>query len=166
MSIKTPNREHTERDNQDPRAAEQTGGHQEPVIIEQKGGQQDPGAADQSSAGQVPNTTAREKPATKDTPNTPAVRVEVIANRSVQEDFFERLRKRDIGTHYTLFPEVQGAGDAGPRRGDHIWPEENFVYVAYVSAEDARGIKEEVEALKAFFQDEGIRFFAVSAMAI
>lgn len=99
-------------------------------------------------------------------PTVPTIRVEVIANRSVQEDFFERLRKRGIGTHYTLFPEVHGAGDAGPRRGDHIWPEENFVYVAYVTEEEARGIKEEVDALKSFFRDEGIRFFAVSAVAL
>ena len=56
----------------------------------------------------------------------PTICVEVIANRSIQEDFHERLRKRGIGAHYTLFPEVQGTGYAGPRRGDHIWPEENF----------------------------------------
>jgi len=95
---------------------------------------------------------------------TPEVRVEVVANRSVQEDLFERLSKREVGARYTLFPEVHGAGLAGPRRGDHIWPEENFVYVTYVTKKEARAIREEVEALKTFFPDEGIRFFAVKAL--
>ena len=99
-------------------------------------------------------------------PSTPTVRVEVIANRSVQEDFFERLSRRGVGAHYTLFPEVQGDGAAGPRRGDHIWPEENFVYVTYVDEEEARAIKTEVEELKRFFEDEGIRFFAVQGLTL
>jgi len=89
------------------------------------------------------------------------IRVEVIANRSVQEDFFEALAKAGAGTYYTLFPEVQGAGNAGPRRGDHIWPEENFVYVAYVSIDEARAIRSVTDTLRSAFPDEGIRFFAV-----
>jgi uncharacterized protein (DUF488 family) len=89
------------------------------------------------------------------------IRVEVIANRSVQEDFFDALAEAGAGTHYTLFPEVQGAGNAGPRRGDHIWPEENFVYVAYVKVEEARAIRSVTEALGQTFPDEGIQFFAV-----
>ncbi len=101
-----------------------------------------------------------------DAAKTPTVRVEVIANRSVQEDFFERLRAAGVGTHYTLFPEVHGAGGAGLRRGDHVWPEENFVYITYVSLEDAGVLKRETEALRADFPDEGIRFFAVQGLEV
>lgn len=92
------------------------------------------------------------------------LRIEVIANRSVQEDFFELLEAAEIGGHYTLFPEVQGAGHAGPRRGDHIWPEENFVYVAYVTAEEARAIRTQVETLRSKFETEGIRMFATQGV--
>lgn len=88
------------------------------------------------------------------------IRVEVIANRSVQEDFFEKLRNAGIGSHYTLFPEVHGAGDAGPRRGDHIWPEENFVWVSYLDREDALVIRRIVDDLRERFPDEGLRLFA------
>lgn len=88
------------------------------------------------------------------------IRIEVIANRSVQEDFFESLRAAQIDAHYTLFPEVHGAGAAGPRRGDHIWPEENFVYVSYLERETAMVIKEIVDKLRKAFPDEGIRLFA------
>lgn len=105
-------------------------------------------------------------PTVVDPSATTYIRVEVIANRSVQEDLFERLRKRGVGTHYTLLPEVQGAGDAGPRRGDHIWPEENFVFISYVDMEEAQAIKDEVHKLQQVFEDEGIRFFAVQGLAI
>lgn len=89
------------------------------------------------------------------------IRIEVVGNRSIQEDFFDRLQAEQVGLHYTLFPEVQGAGFAGPRRGDHVWPEENFVYVAYTDeAEDARRIRTIVEELRGLFEEEGIRFFA------
>lgn len=89
------------------------------------------------------------------------IRMEVIGNRSIQDDFFEQLQKAEVGLHYTLFPEVHGAGFAGPRRGDHVWPEENFVYVAYTSEEEeARRVRAIVEDLKEIFADEGIRFFA------
>ncbi len=94
------------------------------------------------------------------------VRVEVIANRSIQEDFFEALSRREAGLHYTLVPEVQGVGNTGPRRGDHIWPEENFLYIAYVPPSDALVIREEVETLRSRFPDEGIRFFATRGVLI
>lgn len=95
------------------------------------------------------------------------IRMEVIGNRSVQEDFFERLRAEEVGSHYTLFPEVHGSGFAGPRRGDHVWPEENFVYVAYTDEpEEARRVRSIVEDLKKIFEDEGIRFFATQGAAL
>ncbi|MCG8480105.1 MAG: hypothetical protein MI724_13485 [Spirochaetales bacterium] len=94
------------------------------------------------------------------------VRVEVIANRSIQEDFFEALSRRGVGLHHTLISEAQGVGHAGPRRGDHIWPEENFLYIAYVSTDDARIIREETETLRRRFPDEGIRFFATRGIAV
>lgn len=94
------------------------------------------------------------------------IRVEVIANRSVEDDFFELLETASVGAHYTLFPEVQGAGHAGPRRGDHIWPEENFVYVAYVTEEEARTIRSQVETLRSRFETEGIRMFATQGVDV
>ena len=94
------------------------------------------------------------------------VRVEVIANRSIREDFFEALSRREVGLYHTLVSDVQGVGHAGPRRGDHIWPEENFLYIAYVSTGDARVIRAEVDALRERFPDEGIRFFATRGIAV
>ncbi len=92
------------------------------------------------------------------------IRVEVIANRSIQEDFFEQLRLKNVGQHFTMFSEAQGVGLSGPRQGDHIWPEENFVFVCYTSPEDAGTIRTAVEYLRGKFPNEGIRFFAVQGV--
>lgn len=94
------------------------------------------------------------------------IRVEVIGNRSIQEDFFDRLAEREVGQSHTLFPEVQGVGNSGPRQGDHVWPEENFVFFAYVEREEARAIKEIVMELKRVFEGEGMKFFATEATEV
>ena len=94
------------------------------------------------------------------------LRVEVVANRAVQEDFFEAIESRGITGHYTLWPEVQGSGDAGPRRGDHVWPEENFVFVSYLTRAEALGLREAVDAVREVFPDEGVRMFATAAVDI
>lgn len=88
------------------------------------------------------------------------IRIEVIGNRSIEEDFFELLGEKGVGMHYTLFPVAQGNGYSGTRRGDHIFPEENFVFFSWVEDEDrGRVIKDIVEELRTRFPDEGIAFF-------
>ena len=94
------------------------------------------------------------------------IRVEVVGNHSVQEDFFDRLAEREVGEHHTLLSEVQGVGSSGPRQGDHVWPEENFLYIAYLGEEEAREIRQIVSELKEVFASEGIRFFATRAVEL
>ncbi len=91
------------------------------------------------------------------------VRVEIIANRSIQEDLFEQLHAKSLAELHTLLPETQGVGLSGPRRGDHIWPEENFVLITYVDEAEARSIRDVVNELRGRFPDEGITLFAVPA---
>ncbi|MDA3941559.1 MAG: hypothetical protein PF693_20005 [Spirochaetia bacterium] len=86
-------------------------------------------------------------------------RLEIIANRSIQEDMFDAFQKADIVKHYTLYPIVMGAGNSGPRMGDHIWPEENFCLIIYCEKPEAEQIKLVISELKAFFTNEGIKIF-------
>jgi hypothetical protein len=86
-------------------------------------------------------------------------RIEIIANRSIEEDMFDLFRRRDIVKRYTKIPEVYGVGGKGPRMGDHIWPESNFVLIIYCDQQEARSIREAVEELKELFKDEGIKLF-------
>ena len=90
------------------------------------------------------------------------VRLELIANRSVEEDFFDLLTERGLANvAYTKVPVVFGSGNAGPRQGDHVWPEENFLLMMYCDEGIADRLTEVVRELKKVFPDEGIALFRV-----
>lgn len=86
-------------------------------------------------------------------------RIEIIANRSIQEDMFDAFKKADVVKHYTLIPGVLGVGKSGPRMGDHIWPEENFSLIIYCDEAEAEKIRKVISELKTFFINEGIKIF-------
>ncbi len=89
------------------------------------------------------------------------MRLEIIANHSVEEDIFEALQRKGVGSFYTRIPSVQGVGNSDPRFGDHIWPEENFLLIIYCSEEEADLIARAVAEVKERFEEEGIKLFAV-----
>ena len=89
-------------------------------------------------------------------------RIEIIANRSIQEDMLDAFKKADIVKHYTLIPVVLGVGNSGPRMGDHIWPEENFSLIIYCDEPESLKIKEVISELKSFFTNEGIKLFELA----
>lgn len=93
------------------------------------------------------------------------VRLELIANRSVEEDFFDLLAGRGMAdTAYTKVPVVFGSGRTGPRQGDHVWPEENFLLIMYCEEAIADRITDMVRDLKKIFPNEGIKLFRVAVI--
>ncbi|GHV71555.1 hypothetical protein AGMMS49928_23880 [Spirochaetia bacterium] len=88
-------------------------------------------------------------------------RIEIIANRSVEENLLEALKDEGAGKFYTKYPNVFGVGSSGPRMGDAIWPEENFAMVIWCEEEEARGIARAVAAVKKHFSDEGLKIFGL-----
>ncbi|MDR2101811.1 MAG: hypothetical protein LBP43_04505 [Treponema sp.] len=91
------------------------------------------------------------------------IRVEIIANHSVEENIFEALKNEGVGKYYTKYPNILGVGSAGPRMGDAIWPEENFALVIWCEEDEARGIERAVAAVKESFPGEGIKLFKLAA---
>ena len=89
------------------------------------------------------------------------IRVEIIANHSVEENILDALKYEGVGKYYTKFPSIFGVGTSGPRMGDAIWPEENFAMVIWCDEEEARGIQRAVEFVKNKFPDEGIKLFGM-----
>ena len=87
------------------------------------------------------------------------IRVEIVANHSVEENILEALARENAGKYYTKIPSVFGVGHSGPRMGDAIWPEENFIIVIWCDEEEARGIARAVAQVKEHFPDEGIKLF-------
>ncbi|PKL23351.1 MAG: hypothetical protein CVV47_15610 [Spirochaetae bacterium HGW-Spirochaetae-3] len=88
-------------------------------------------------------------------------RIEIIANRSVEEDLMEAFAKAGVARGYTKFPVVHGAGRSGPKVGDAIWPEENFALVVYCEADEAALIEEAVRSVKEKFPNEGVKVFSL-----
>ena len=89
------------------------------------------------------------------------IRIEIIANNSVEENILEALAKEQVGKFYTKIPNVLGVGSSGPRMGDAVWPEENFALVIWCEEEEARGIQRAIDSVKAKFTDEGIKIFGI-----
>jgi hypothetical protein len=89
------------------------------------------------------------------------IRVEIIANQSVEENILDALKDEGAGKYYTKYPVIYGVGSAGPRMGDAIWPEENFALVIWCEEEEARGISRAVGRVKERFPDEGIKLFGL-----
>jgi len=89
------------------------------------------------------------------------IRIEIIANRSVEENIFDAFSKEQVGKHYTKIPNIWGVGACGPRMGDAVWPEENFSLVIWCEEEEARGIKRAIVSVKEKFPGEGIKLFGV-----
>lgn len=88
-------------------------------------------------------------------------RVEIIANRSVEEDLMDAFSKAGVVKHYTKYPVVHGVGGSGPRMGDPVWPEENFSLICYCGEDEARRIAEVAAEVKKAFPDEGLKVFAL-----
>ncbi|GHV73401.1 hypothetical protein AGMMS49940_07030 [Spirochaetia bacterium] len=89
------------------------------------------------------------------------IRIEIIANHSVEENILEALAAEHVGQYYTRYPVAMGVGHAGPKMGDAIWPEENFVLVIWCEEAEAQGIERAVATVKASFPDEGIKLFGL-----
>jgi len=89
------------------------------------------------------------------------IRLEIIANHSVEENILEALAKEEAGKFYTKFPSILGVGSSGPRMGDSVWPEENFALVIWCEEAEARNIRDAVDSVKAKFPGEGIKLFGM-----
>ncbi len=94
---------------------------------------------------------------------TDMYRVEIIANKSVEEDISETLEAYIPNILYTIIPLAYGKGKLNRKMGTTSWPETNFVMVSYIEDDDLCKIKAVVKAIKEKFKDEGIKMFVLKA---
>ena len=90
-------------------------------------------------------------------------RIEVIANRSVQEDLILGFEGAIPDFYYSVVPLVHGRGRQRRRLGTATWPEENFLLLAYVSETAYGTAREVVGRIKEKFPKEGIKIFSTPA---
>jgi hypothetical protein len=91
-------------------------------------------------------------------------RIEIIGNRSIEDDLFDILKEKELDKVYTKIPVVMGVGSSGPRMGDHIWPEENFLLVFYLEEKQVKTIKKLLTEFKRCFPQEGIKLFEMDVV--
>jgi hypothetical protein len=89
------------------------------------------------------------------------IRIEIIANHSVEDNILEAFAEAQVAKHYTRYPSVMGIGRSGPKMGDAIWPEENFALVIWCEEDEARTIERAIAGVKERFPDEGIKLFGL-----
>ncbi|GHT50781.1 hypothetical protein FACS1894102_6480 [Spirochaetia bacterium] len=89
------------------------------------------------------------------------MRIEVIANHSVEENIFDEFKAEGVCKHYTKLNNQHGVGTSGPRMGDAVWPEENFILTVWCEEEEALGIERALKRVKARFPAEGIKMFGL-----
>ncbi|MCF0241055.1 MAG: hypothetical protein HUK25_00360 [Treponema sp.] len=92
------------------------------------------------------------------------IRVEIIANQSVEDDIKENLHGYLPDLEYTILPAVQGKGKTSSKLGDATWPEMNFLLFSYVDEETAKKVKTVIDAVINKFPNEGISLFACPAV--
>ena len=90
-------------------------------------------------------------------------RVEIISNKSVEDDITQALEEYVPNILYTKFPLVYGRVGNDRKLGNTTWPEKNFVLVSYVEDEDFPKVRSVIKAIKQKFPGEGIKLFAIKA---
>ncbi|GHU90401.1 hypothetical protein AGMMS49940_21240 [Spirochaetia bacterium] len=90
-------------------------------------------------------------------------RIEIITNRSVQEDILQGLETNIEDFSYTIIPIVHGKGKDNYRLGTSIWPEENCIIITYLDDWTVPDAEQAVMAVKTKHPGEGIKLFIVPA---
>ena len=93
-------------------------------------------------------------------------RIEIISNKSVEDDITETLEKHIPDILYTTVPLVYGKGGNDRKLGTTTWPETNFVMVSYIKDNELPVVKAVIKAVKEKFNGEGIKLFVVKAEEI
>ena len=88
-------------------------------------------------------------------------RVEIIANQSIMSDLIGIVKGVGLDKSYTLIPTAHGSGNSGPRLGDGVWPEENFMLIIYCSLELEERLSARIADLKKEYSGEGIKKYTI-----
>ncbi len=90
-------------------------------------------------------------------------RIEIIANKSVEDDITETLEQYVPGILYTTVPLAYGRGGDDRKLGTSTWPETNFLLISYIEDTSLEMAKAVIKGVKERFKGEGIKMFIVKA---
>lgn len=90
-------------------------------------------------------------------------RVELISNKSVEEDIVEALEHYIPDLQYSSIPLVYGRGGDDRKMGTATWPETNFIMISYIQDQQLETFKKVIAAIKQKFSSEGIKMFVIKS---
>lgn len=90
-------------------------------------------------------------------------RIEIIANKSVEDDITEALEQYIPNILYTTVPLVYGRGGEDRKLGTTTWPETNFLMLSYIEDSFIPTVKAVMKGVKEKFKGEGIKLFCIKA---
>jgi hypothetical protein len=88
--------------------------------------------------------------------------MELIANKSVEEEIINAFETGIHDFYYTLLPVVHGRGKTQYRLSTPTWPETNFLLISYLSDRDTETAKAVIAEIKRRFPKEGIKLFFIT----
>ncbi|MDA3850901.1 MAG: hypothetical protein PF447_06480 [Spirochaetaceae bacterium] len=89
-------------------------------------------------------------------------RLEIMVNSSLEVDVMEILEHIESKGYFTKLNNVHGTGSSGPRRGDHIWPEENTLFIIYEEDDICESIILGLNSIKERYPDVGLKYFILN----
>lgn len=87
------------------------------------------------------------------------IRIEIIANQSVQEEIVTNLEQAIPSFLYTVLPLAQGRGKNSYKLGTVTWPETNFLLLSYGDDSIEKKVCHVIRYVKLKFPSEGIKLF-------
>ena len=90
-------------------------------------------------------------------------RIEIIANKSVEEEISQLLEEHITDFLYTTVPLAYGRGGSDRKLGNGTWPETNFILISYIEDKWLATAKAVIKAVKERFVGEGIKLFVMKA---
>lgn len=87
------------------------------------------------------------------------IRIELIANQSVQDVLINNLESLIPDFYYTLIPLVYGRGKESYKLGTTTWPETNILLLAYTDDSNEETVQTIISYVKSKHKDEGIKLF-------
>ena len=88
-------------------------------------------------------------------------RIEIFANKSVEDDILEALEQYIPDILYTTVPLAYGRGGNDRKLGTSTWPETNFMMISYIEDSALATVKAVMQGVKARFSGEGVKFFCM-----